>query len=353
MSKKVAIVVLNWNGAKDTLACLESLQKQLYRNFVVLVVDNGSTDDSLANLRGYLASYPVELLETGRNLGYAGGNNVGIRYALQSGAELVLVLNNDTVVASDLLVRLVEATEKYPDSGMFSPRVMYMDAPDTVWDDGSKWNAAKLAMESHGRGRREPELDSADHESDSACGAALFVRAELARQIGLLEESFFLVWEEVDWSFRARFAGWKIMVIPKAKVWHSIGVSFCSEASPLRRYFSVRNELHWFRRHASALSRARLWMNTIRRLVPRFCINTDRRERLRKRLIWALIDYGGTWIGKGGRLEYLAMRRGVSDYLHGRLGDCPEEVRNWNREWAERQKGTVGQCTLGRTGTHS
>ena len=334
---QVSIVVLNWNGADDTIACLDSLQALTYPNFSVIVVDNGSSDDSLLHLRPYEAPYPLTLLETGQNLGYAGGNNVGTRHALEQGAEFVLVLNNDTVVAPDLLERLIESAQRNPNAGVFSARILYFDAPEKVWFDGARWNTSTLNMEWPGQDAEEPSLGLDDHDTDYACGAALFFRAEVARQIGLLDESFFLVWEEVDWCFRAREAGWRNLVVPAAKVWHKIGVSFGSESSPLRVYFSVRNQLLWFSRHAPMAARMRLWARSLRRLIPVFSLGQGA-EPWTRRWFWAMQDYALTWLGRGNRLQYLVTRRAILDYVHGRFGDCPEKVRIWGKAWAQRDR---------------
>ncbi len=337
MPTHISIVVLNWNGADDTLACLDSLATLTYPEFDVVVVDNGSTDDSLMRLRPYSAPYPLTLLETGRNLGYAGGNNVGTRHALEHGANFVLILNNDTTVAPDLLSRLLESAQRNPDAGAFSARIMYFDEPEKVWFDGARWNPASLQLEWPGQGEKESVLGMVDHDTDYACGAALFFRSEVAHQIGLLDESFFLVWEEVDWGFRARKAGWRNLVVPAAKVWHKIGVSFGSEASPLRTYFSIRNELLWFSRHAPYSARLRLSMKNLRRLIPKFSIRRKQSLWI-GRLAWAVPDYFRAWMGRGNRLEYLAARRAILDYVHRRFGDCPDEVRAWSKAWAAKQR---------------
>ena len=333
----ISVVVLNWNGATDTLVCLDSLSTLTYPNFNVIVVDNGSSDDSLMQLRPYTAPYPLTLLETGRNLGYAGGNNVGTRHALEQGADFVLVLNNDTTAAPDLLDRLLESAQRNPDAGVFSARIMYFDEPEKVWFDGARWNPSSLQLEWPGQGEKESALGTADHETDYACGAALFFRAEVARQIGLLDDSFFLVWEEVDWGFRARKAGWRNLVVPAAKIWHKIGVSFGSESSPLRSYFSIRNELLWFSRHAPLSARLRLWMKNLHRLTPKFSLGRGQSSSI-SRLLWAVKDYIRAWLGRGNRLEYLVARRAILDYAHRRFGDCPDEVRAWSKAWAARQR---------------
>ena len=332
----ISVVVLNWNGREDTLTCLNSLAELTYPNFNVVVVDNGSTDDSLARLHAYTPPYTLTLIEAGRNLGYAGGNNVGVRRALANGTDFVLILNNDTTVAPDLLDRLLEAAQRNPSAGVFGARVLYASDPGRIWFDGAQWNRHTLRLEWPGQGALANSLGSEVHETDYVCGAALFFRAEVARQIGLLDESFFLVWEEVDWCFRARKAGWLNLVVPAAKVWHKIGVSFGNEASPLRAYFSIRNEMLWFARHAPLSARIRLWARNLRRLVPVFALGREEGSSS-KRLRWALQDYAYAWFGLGRRLQYLAMRRAIMDYAHRRFGDCPEEVRLWSKAWSVQQ----------------
>jgi GT2 family glycosyltransferase len=246
----VAIVLLNWNGRRDTLLCLDSLRAIRRTDVKVLVVDNGSTDDSVQMISA--ASPAVELIETGRNLGYAGGNNVGIQHAMAAGADFVLVLNNDTTCAPDVIDQLLDAAARHPRAGMFSPRMLYMDDPQRVWFDGARWKSDALTFGFPGKDRLESELGTEDHETDYACGAALFVRAEVVRQVGAFDDRFFLVWEESDWCYRARAAGWSSMVVPSARIWHKVGASFGSEASPLRTYFSARNKLVWLARHGTA-----------------------------------------------------------------------------------------------------
>ena len=333
----VTVVVLNWNGWQDTLSCVDSLRKADYPSFRTIIVDNGSTDGSMAHLRAAPWADDVTFIETGCNLGFAEGNNVGIRHALEHGADFVLVLNNDTTVAPDLLDRLVDGAARHPDAGVFSARLLYMDEPGKVWFDGARWDATDLAMKWPGQGQLESAMTTEDHETDYACGASLFFRAEVARQIGLLDDRFFLVWEEVDWCFRARAAGWRCLVIPDAKVWHRVGASFGGEDSPMRTYFSVRNELLWFRLHAPLSGRLRLWAKVIKRLVPIFHVDHADGAPFAKRLAWAAQDYLRSLMGRGTRFTYLATRRAISDYVHGRFGDCPPQVRAWSQAWAARR----------------
>src|SRR5262249_3506361 len=135
----VAIVLLNWNGTEDTLACLRSLGQLEYGNATVTVVDNGSTDGAPERIR---ARFPgVGLIENGRNLGFAGGNNVAIPPSVDAGADYVLLLNNDTEVAPDMLSRLIDVAERDPSVGIVGPKILYYDLPDTIWSAGGMIDA--------------------------------------------------------------------------------------------------------------------------------------------------------------------------------------------------------------------
>ncbi len=335
-SFRIFIVVLNWNGVQDTCACLDSIASLTYPNFNVVTVDNGSSDNSLALLRAYQAPYPMTLLETGCNLGYAGGNNVGIRHAIQQGADYILVLNNDTKVSPDLIEQLVAAALRNPDAGALGARLLCMDRPTTVDFDGAYWNNSKLAFIYPGEGSEESLLLMEEKETDYICGAALFIRTEVAQHIGLFDEQYFLTWEESDWCFRARRAGYKCRMAPSAKVWHALAASFSGENSPLRIYFSIRNRLYWAERNLGGLSYLRMLMRGLISSIPDFTV-ADGPEPWIKRIYWAAQGYTLAWLGNGDRLEYLATRRAILDYLGHRFGDCPHEVRTWSKTWAARR----------------
>ncbi|MHB1187329.1 glycosyltransferase [Thiobacillus sp.] len=328
---KIAIVVLNWNGKEDTLECLTSIGKLDYPNYEVIVVDNGSTDDSVDAIRTKFPKFSV--LETRKNLGYAGGNNVGIRQALEQGAEFILVLNNDTVVSPQLLDKLVSAAAQHPDAGFLGPRLLYYDRPEKVWFDGANWNTSINYFRYPGQNAHASSLSLTDHETDYVCGAALFVRATTARQIGLMDERYFLVWEEVDWCYRAREAGWRSIVVPQATLLHKVGVSFGGEDSPLRTYFAIRNELLWCGRHAGTRGWLRSLGKRLSQTFPSFAISGNKAHPLPKRIWWAASGWLSAVQHPQQRATRWATRRAILDYLFKRLGDCPERVRLISRQW--------------------
>lgn len=216
MTPRVTAVVLNWNNAPDTVACLASLAQQDYPHWV-LVVDNGSTDDSVARIR---AAYPeVELLETGANLGYAGGNNAGIRHALAAGADYVFILNNDVTLHPACLGELVRATAAEPRAGMVGPLVLDAETPDRVQSAGMRLNALGDAARLRA-GELVSCVANANETVDAVAGCAMLVRSRAVERAGVLDERFFMYREEVDWCLRAKRAGFDTLVVPTARVWH-------------------------------------------------------------------------------------------------------------------------------------
>lgn len=244
----VAILVLNWNNPIDTLACLASVQALDYPNATTLVVDNGSTDDSVARIR---SAFPtVTVLETGENLGYAGGNNVGLRAAMAADPKYVLVLNNDVTIAADALTLLVEAMEADACVGIAGPAVFYASPSDKVFAIGSRisWRRASIEHLAEGTPQKRPL------HPDFLVGCALCVRREVLDGVGLLDPAYYLNWEDVEWCVRIDRQGWAVRVVPEAKVWHGVSASI-GKASPQNTYYMTRNALLFFSRNAPGVWR--------------------------------------------------------------------------------------------------
>lgn len=329
----VWIVVLNWNGLRDTLACLESLRHLHYIEHRVVVVDNGSTDGSADAIRRDAADNGVEIVDAKSNLGYAGGNNLGICHALDRGADFILILNNDTTVDPMLLDELLVAADRNPAAGCFGPWIFYMHDPERLWFTRSNWEPAKCAFTAPGKGQLASELQDDTIATDYVCGAALFFRADVPRQIGLLDERFFLVYEDSDWCVRARRAGFASLSVPSARVWHKVATSFGSESSPLRTYFSTRNKLLWAEKNATRREWWYILRAALRRLYPRFVVDRQVAGPRRKAWIWAFNGFMHEWARKVRDEQEAAHRRGVLDYLLRRFGDCPPQIRALAGAW--------------------
>ena len=239
----VYLITLNWNRCEDTLACLDSLQALTYPNCRILVVDNGSTDNSVAAVQ---TSFPeVKLIETGRNLGFAGGFNMGIRYALSQGAEYTFLLNNDTLVDPALLDDLLKYAR--PEVGLMGPAIFYVDAPERIWSTGGGLHP--ILMEMTGNHGRKQALPRTPIERKFLSGCALLIRREVFERVGLLDERFFMYYEDLDFSVRAGAAGFRLLLVPQARLWHKVSISSGGSDSPAERYWMARSSVLFFAKH--------------------------------------------------------------------------------------------------------
>ncbi len=296
---RVVVVVLNWRALRETLACLRGLKQQDYEEFAVVVVDNGSDDGSPAALR---AAVPwAEVIETGRNLGYAGGNNVGLRRALALGAEFVLILNNDTILPPDLLRKLVAAAEAHPQAGMFGPTIYYADRPSLIWSAGGRLDRRD------GRTWMLTEATTEVRRVDFLSGCALFARRAVLEEAGLLDEDFFLYYEDVEWGVRAARHGFVSLHLPQVMLWHAIPRDG-RESSPMVHYFMTRNRYLFLRRSGAPWqAQARALLEDLRLIavwtVRRRWRRTKRAQR-RARLLGLRDAFLGRW-GPGAMREVL------------------------------------------------
>jgi len=234
---KLVAVVLNWNGGQDTLDALASLH-----GVETICVDNGSTDGSDERVE---REHPaVELLRTGANLGFAGGNNAGIRRALERGADWVLLLNNDAVAEPGLVAALTAAAAARPDAGLLACTIFEPDGT-TV-----QYAGASFAARRGYSGRVSTTLASELRDVGRADGAALAVSRAAAERAGLLDESLFLYVEDVDWSLRVRAAGFAVVVVPDARVRHKGSAASGGSASTTNLYYDTRNTIVVSERHA-------------------------------------------------------------------------------------------------------
>jgi len=281
----VSIIILSWNGWKDTLECLESVYQINYSNYNLIVVDNASQDGSVEKIEEYcrgeievksnffnyrtdnkpikiiknqdngfgfdsnenskISALPFDrklfLIENRKNYGYAEGNNVGIRQALKTfDPEYILLLNNDTVVDADFLKELVKIAQKDRLKGVLNPKILNYDHPHEIQSAGGRiiWS---LGVGEHiGDGK----IDDGQHystEIDYAVGAAILIRKSLLEEIGTLDKRFFLLFEDCDLCVRAKKAGYKIIFVPGSEVYHKNGFSRGNGTDNL--YYSYRNRL--------------------------------------------------------------------------------------------------------------
>jgi GT2 family glycosyltransferase len=271
MTPNVWIVPVNYNGTEDTRQCLRSLA-ELSTPANVVVVDNASRPDPTDAIR---AEFPwAHVVRNNANLGWSGGNNTGIRFALDSGATHVVLLNNDTTVAPDLVARLLAAFDAYPRFGVIGPVIRYMDEPDVVMTDGVTFNPPGFPGFFHRKAVPERTSDPpAVDETDIVNGCCMMIRAEVFQRVGLIDERFFLIHEEADFCLRAKRAGFACGVLAEPLVWHKGSTSFKREGKKWQRYYDTRNLALLVRRHRRANGRGLLsaYAAYLRYAYHRYC----------------------------------------------------------------------------------
>ena len=253
--KRLAIVVLNWNGIEDTLALLRSLERCRVPegwSFGTMVVDNGSSDGSAGRIA---REFPrAEVLALPENLRFAGGNNRGVKRALESGADAVMLLNNDTEADPGLIERLLLALDQHPEAGAAAPLIYFAAPSRRIWYAGGRLSPA-LGHSAH-RGLRA--LDRGQFRSTEPTGyltgCCLLALREAWERVGLLDESYFIYAEDADWCLRARRAGFTLLFVPTARLWHKVSAS-AGSMSAWKIYQRLRANLTLFARHARGIGR--------------------------------------------------------------------------------------------------
>jgi GT2 family glycosyltransferase len=306
----VCTIVLNWERPEDTLRCIDSVLRSTYHPLQIVVVDNGSLDDSADRISR--AHPEIDLLRNPENLGYAGGNNTGLRYALQTEAAYLLLLNNDVVVAPKAVARLVTEADADPRIGVLGGKVYWAEDPQRLWAAGPAFPP----------GEKPLDKGQFDHKSEVnyVSGCFLMARREAVEQAGLLDEDYFLVCEEVDWCLRIGAAGYQIVYLPLAEAWHRGSASFGGTESAAYRYYLTRN---W-----PLLLRKRGFL-------------TDRPRSLLRAAAQTWLRQARSVLGSGGPTTLHRLRavtRGTWDFLRGRVGQGPDWLteEDSNRTGAKR-----------------
>lgn len=297
---RVSVIVLTWNQCAVTLDCLASLREQQYANTDVILVDNGSEDETVASARD---AFPeVTVIENRENLGFAAGNNVGLQHALRGDAEYIMLLNNDTAVDPAMIGTLVDMMEADPTIGITGPKMLYFDQPETIWCAGNRidWRTGesiRLCAE-------QPDgPDGLTQDVDFITACAICLRRDVIEQIGLLDPRFFIYYEETDWCTRARQAGWRIVYVPDARLWHKVSATM-GATSPATEYYMTRNVMLFLAKNGHDLARLRVLMRAVGRnirTVAAYTLKPRYRQRRRNRdaRLFALRD---ALLGRWGKM---------------------------------------------------
>lgn len=251
----VWIIILTWNHWQTTCRCLESL-RQVDVNFELLIVDNASADKTVAQIKRH---YPTaHLLQNERNLGFGAGCNVGIHYALEQGADFVLLLNNDVVVSADFLQILLSNAAQLPNAGILTPQLRHLDN-DTIWFTGSRRHPILLEAADIGPVNPRKSLPVTKRTPvDYIFGTAMLIRRAVFEQIGGFDEIFFLYYEDLDLCLRTQQAGWSLFYVPEAVIYHQLSSSTEGNQS-MRYYHRARSSVVFFRKWGRGWRRAFIW----------------------------------------------------------------------------------------------
>ncbi len=295
---KVAIVILNWNGWKNTIECLESIYRIDYSSYEIILVDNGSKDDSVNKIGEYAkgkllveskfvqyspVNKPLKLIkpqkakvpwefnkellfvENNTNYGFARGTNIAIMLAQKQCADYVLLLNNDIVVDKEFLSEMIAHSERTPQIGVAGPTIYYYDDPTTVDFAGENLTLWRV------KGKEFCSVSKRPREVDKIEGSCMLIRRTVLDKVGLLYTKYWAYWEETDLCFRAKKAGFKVVYIPESKVWHKVACSIGGENNLKRQYYLNRNRLLFAKRNLTLGDQAKflvyffgfeLWLKT-------------------------------------------------------------------------------------------
>jgi GT2 family glycosyltransferase len=285
----VITVILNTNRGEDTLACLATLAEASHTPHHIIVLDNASTDGSVAAIGHRFPA--VEVIALTKNLGYTGNNNVGIEAAMAQGADWVFVLNEDTIVADDCIALMIQAAEKDPQVGIVGPMVYHYSEPNVIQSAGGtldrRWMAVHLGENEEDRGQfSQPRF------VDYISGCGILVRRQVIEQIGGLDERLFYYWEETDWCTRAREHGWKVLFVPQARLWHK-GVQRDYRPGPNVTYYNTRNRLLFLAKHHAPFSVwLYAWLRTMLTLLSWTVRPRWREMRLHRDAMWqGVVDF--------------------------------------------------------------
>jgi GT2 family glycosyltransferase len=246
-SNKVSVILVNLNQEVHTRECIQSLLNVSHGNLEIILVDNHSSDGSGERLRREFPT--IVFLQNEDNLGFAEGNNIGVREALRRGADYVMLLNNDTIVEKNFIEPLLKLAISDPAIGVQSCKIYFFSKPNTFWYAGGILDVDK-AMGSH-KGMHEIDTGRYDKIEDTgfATGCMMFIPRAVLEKVGLLDSSFFIYSEDSDWCERARQLGYRVVFNPQAKLWHKVSITTRID-SPFYLYFTMRNKILFLRKHA-------------------------------------------------------------------------------------------------------
>jgi GT2 family glycosyltransferase len=248
MMPLVYIVLVNYKGYQDTVECMESLKEINYNNYRLVVVDNASADGSYEKLKAEYKDHII--IESGDNMGFAGGNNIGIKLAIENNAEYVLLLNNDTIVHREFLLSMVNCFQSNKNVGIVGGKILYYDKRDIIshaggYIDRFKYTTVHYGLNCHGE---DPSFN-VERAVGFISGCLMMIDCKMIKEIGLLAEDYFMYYEDTDYCARMSSAGYELRYTPKAKIYHKVSMSSGGEDSAFFLEWNTRNRRIFMERH--------------------------------------------------------------------------------------------------------
>jgi hypothetical protein len=239
-------IILNRNGYQDSKECIQSLLQATYKNFIIVLVDNGSNTNEAELLENEFPA--IKAIRIEKNLGFSGGNNIGIKYSLEQNADYILLLNNDTTVERNFLEPLLEKMLQDKQVGIVAPQINYYSEPNRVWSAGGKIRKIRASGFADSD-KLEPRLSKKDRGVDFVSGCCMLIRREVFEKVGTFDENYFLYVEDTDFCYRVIKAGYKICLTPKSKIYHKVNSSTKKNNSLLPLYYTTRNRLYFAKKN--------------------------------------------------------------------------------------------------------
>ncbi len=293
IEKKVGIILVNYNGAKDTIECLKSLKNIHYSNKYIYIVDNNSNEEDVEYLENSINYSGVKIIKLKENLGFSGGNNLGIREAMADGCEVIGLLNNDTIVESDFLNRLVSKLFLDRKTGAVVPQIRDYYQRDKVSYGGGEINYLKGSVFIEGINRYDDSINNTERFITFGHGCCLFMKVEVVSKVGLLPEEYFLYFEDADYSIRITKIGYKILYCPESIIYHKESAS-TKKGSDNFQYYFTRNRFYFIKKNFKFLSKITAYPISILYLIKKLLL----KEFELKNIKAGLIDYSRGKTGK-------------------------------------------------------
>ncbi|MBR4983244.1 MAG: glycosyltransferase family 2 protein [Lachnospiraceae bacterium] len=286
-SLKVFIIIINYNNAKDTIECIKSIRRQNYSNYEIVVVDNASEDDSVLKIKENDKS--VIIIKSSKNLGFSGGNNIGIKYALSHDAEAIMFLNNDTIVENDCLRKMIL---KLTYNKVICPRIMFWDDKTLIWYAGGKLDKVSGHCISFGYRKKLASKYMKEGETNAITGCCLLMTRETFLDIGQWSEEFFLYREDDDYTLRILQKGIHILYVPEAVIFHKESRSTKKKGIHILQYYFTRNTFYLIKKYKLGIIP---YMRLLNITIIKYFLNINNEKNY---YLEAFKDYRGNRMGK-------------------------------------------------------